>query len=140
MNITEIIPNLWMGGELRLWEPAGFDVVLNVRVLGEATLFFGREYSGATLHMPLIDEAKPVSAWKINSAIRLIEEALAAHLRVLMHCAEGHNRSGLIIGAYLILSAGMTPDDAIELIRAKRPGALSNQTFVEQLHGLKALT
>lgn len=55
--------------------------------------------------------------------------------RVLIRCAGGLNRSGLVTALTLIKS-GRTPDAAIGLVRAGRsPAALSNPSFVEWLQG-----
>jgi len=54
---------------------------------------------------------------------------------LLTHCVAGCNRSGLVNGKILILD-GLTGKEAVKLIRAKRPGALSNFVFVEYLEGL----
>lgn len=52
--------------------------------------------------------------------------------RILIHCAGGMNRSGLVVAAALIRD-GMPPRDAVALIRERRPGALNNGAFVDLL-------
>lgn len=50
--------------------------------------------------------------------------------RVLITCAMGLNRSGLITGLTLMHAFGMTPNDAIRLIRGRRgKDALMNPVF-----------
>ncbi len=53
--------------------------------------------------------------------------------RVVVNCAAGLNRSGLVVGRALI-HLGYAPRQAVRLIRAARgPHALSNRTFEEFL-------
>ena len=54
---------------------------------------------------------------------------------LLVHCAAGHNRSGLVNGVILTLK-GMSGKEAIELIQSKVPGALVNRVFREYLETL----
>lgn len=63
----------------------------------------------------------------------LISDLRRTGKRVLIHCAGGMNRSGLVVAAVLVRDDGMPIDEAIELIRARRPGALNNQSFVQHL-------
>lgn len=52
---------------------------------------------------------------------------------VLIRCQAGMNRSGLVTALVLVM-AGLTPGQAITLIRLRRsPGALFNQYFVDWL-------
>lgn len=54
--------------------------------------------------------------------------------RVLVRCAGGMNRSGLIT-AMTLMNGGHTADEAIALVRAGRgAGALTNASFVAYLH------
>lgn len=76
-------------------------------------------------NLPDIDELKAVAVygytyWKQQDK------------RVLVHCAAGMNRSGLVNGMILIFS-GMSGKDAVNLIQQKRPGALSNVVFANYL-------
>lgn len=57
----------------------------------------------------------------------------------LVHCAAGINRSALVL-ALALVHDGMTPEDAIKLIREKRSDlCLSNKTFEQWLLNLKDL-
>jgi hypothetical protein len=54
--------------------------------------------------------------------------------KVLIRCQAGWNRSGLVT-ALVLLKAGYTPEDAIELIREKRSAfALCNDHFVDWIY------
>jgi len=55
--------------------------------------------------------------------------------RVLCHCGMGHNRSALLAGLILTY-LGMSGDEAVDLIRKQRMGALYNKNFAAYLHGL----
>jgi protein-tyrosine phosphatase len=56
---------------------------------------------------------------------------------VLSHCSGGFNRSGLVAG--LILNElGVSGAEALARIRARRPGALFNETFADYLASLDA--
>jgi len=66
---------------------------------------------------------------------RLVEDGK----RVLVHCTQGLNRSGLVVACALTY-LGHEPADAIDLVRRKRGvddgfGALGNEAFVDWLLG-----
>jgi histidinol-phosphate aminotransferase len=56
----------------------------------------------------------------IGECTQFIHEQLRLGRRVLIHCAEGISRS-CVIGAAYLYECGMSLDEAIELIRSKRP-------------------
>jgi len=80
--------------------------------------------------LPDVDELKAVASYGLACWKKKPQP-----LRVLVHCAQGMNRSGLLNGIILILS-GMKGKDAVKLIREKRPGALVNFVFAEYLESL----
>ncbi|HYR41831.1 MAG TPA: dual specificity protein phosphatase [Terriglobia bacterium] len=55
--------------------------------------------------------------------------------RILSHCGMGFNRSALVAGV-ILHKLGMTGSQAVERIRARRPGALFNEVFAEYLASL----
>ena len=55
--------------------------------------------------------------------------------KVLIRCQAGANRSGLIV-AIVLMKDGYSADEAINLIKSKRPFALSNSEFVSFLRNI----
>ncbi len=55
--------------------------------------------------------------------------------QVLVHCAQGHNRSGLVNGRILVL-AGFSGKEAVKMIQSKVPGSLSNFVFKDYIESL----
>jgi len=93
------------------------------------------------IHAPL-DDAVPTkkeletaldAAWKVYNARK-------AGKRVLVTCAQGINRSALIVALVLMIH-GMPAERAITRIRALRKGVilqpLCNQAFVKVLHQIE---
>jgi histidinol-phosphate aminotransferase len=56
----------------------------------------------------------------IGECTQFVHEQLRSGRRVLIHCAEGISRS-CVIGAAYLYECGMSLDEALELIRSKRP-------------------
>lgn len=54
--------------------------------------------------------------------------------RIYVLCKQGMNRSALLAGRVLRL-LDVPAEQTVALLRTHRPGALSNQTFVELIHG-----
>jgi protein-tyrosine phosphatase len=70
---------------------------------------------------------------QVRRAASDVADALRMGKRVLVHCAQGWNRSGLITGAALV-DLGVDPQSAIALIRQHRhPMALSNPHYTAWL-------
>ncbi|KAI9030318.1 protein-tyrosine phosphatase-like protein [Hyaloraphidium curvatum] len=53
--------------------------------------------------------------------------------RVLLHCQQGVSRSVTLAIAYLMISRGMTLDEAYRLVKERRPQARPNWGFQQQL-------
>ncbi|MEU6508549.1 MULTISPECIES: dual specificity protein phosphatase family protein [Streptomyces] len=137
---SEIVPGLWMGGhEFRgrsgRVEPVvvhdEFDVVQTLlRLPG-----YGPD-PGVEHHVWPIPDG-PLDGTQLAGVMRLaraVNEALDAGRRVLVRCYHGYNRSGLLIAHALVQRGHASPDEAIQLIRARRSAwALHNELFVEYL-------
>ncbi|KAJ9096797.1 hypothetical protein QFC21_005068 [Naganishia friedmannii] len=52
---------------------------------------------------------------------------------VLVHCQAGMSRSATVVAAYLMKTLNISPDDAVEMIREKRPVVYPSETFRAQL-------
>jgi hypothetical protein len=77
-------------------------------------------------------DSVPVMLDRIHGTVRSVAEMLRAPdapAAVYSMCQHGMNRSGLIAGL-LLRELGLSGPEALELIRERRRGALSNWSFV----------
>jgi hypothetical protein len=88
------------------------------------------------IFFPILDENLP-NLDRLHAVARLAAELCRKKYNVLAHCIMGLNRSGLMLGVILTY-LGLTGEAAIVLLRARRPGALFNDTFAEYLRTLPA--
>ena len=72
------------------------------------------------LHSPL--SAIP-SAPELTRIVEFIESQKSQTHPVLVHCGEGKGRTGTALAAYFVYQ-GMSADQAIQLVREKRPGSI----------------
>lgn len=134
---SEIAPRLWQGGTPQ------DEMIYNSSEFATAS-----ELHGFTAVVTLDSQSNPVG-WAVSELRygfedgpvnreelpRILEVADWAYEKwqrggkVLIRCAAGANRSGLIT-AIVLMKDGMDPKKAIELIRSKRSFALSNRAFV----------
>lgn len=59
--------------------------------------------------------------------------------RVLVTCAQGRNRSGLVSALALVRRCGVSGREAARVVREARPSALTNALFREFLDGVPAV-
>ena len=138
---SEIAPGLWMGGTPRhetigvvqpmlgFSEERPFDAVLTLYAWAAPASWGVEERRFGFPDRQVIKEYVPV----IHDLATWAHDRWASGRRVLIRCAGGMNRSGLLVGLTLVRS-GFSPDEAIEMIRERRHRwALNNQAFVELL-------
>ncbi len=121
----EIVPGLFHGrrlsrGEEAVFESRGIRGVLDLTCEFAETPFM-REVP-AYLSLPLLDAAPP-TAGELKKALAWLKKNLPKG-PVYVHCAMGHGRSTVVVAGHL-LSAGHAAglDEALSLIKSKRPGA-----------------
>jgi protein-tyrosine phosphatase len=123
--ISEIVPNLWLGGcedglilpsfikhlvSLYPWESYTANHELDSRL--EVRMYDSTDQE--------FDQVDKIALW-LN--------ACRDWAPVLVHCQAGLNRSSLVVARALMLN-GMASGEAIELVRKKRsPACLSNPSF-----------
>jgi len=91
------------------------------------------EVGGLWMHVPIWD-AEMVNPAGVRAAARTVAERVTAGKRVLVHCAAGLNRSG-VVSARALMFMGLPVVEAIARVRSARgPFALSNPAFVAWLH------
>lgn len=123
----EIVPGLWMGGDLR--SPEAFDHVVSLCAIGDAVTP-GPE--GQTCWF--IDDADELpDLERLHGLAREVADRVERGEQVLVRCQAGLNRSGLLAGAVLA-ELGLDPEDALTRIRDRRGAmALCNPTFASYL-------
>jgi protein-tyrosine phosphatase len=102
-----------------------------------------QRFKGTVIRAPFDDSPYP-TAKERKIAIRAAREVakrLRKGQRVLVTCAQGLNRSGLVVGIALKMAARMHVNEIIERIRkARGDWALSNPAFERFLRGFSAKT
>jgi len=83
------------------------------------------------VYFPIYDEGLP-DLNKLHALANLGARLVANGEKVLAHCGMGFNRSALVAGLVLVY-LGMKGEDAVTLLREKRPGALFNENFATYL-------
>lgn len=132
MSRSEIIPGLFVGSKPSPGRHDGIDVIVLAAMEYQppAEQFPGTE----VIHVPLDDAPnRPLREDEIVAATRTasrVARRLRAGCRVLVTCALGRNRSGLIAALALHEVHGMRADEIIaRLRRARGVWALSNPNF-----------
>ena len=74
-------------------------------------------------HIPITDHTLPTPA-QIAAALEFIDSNLNDGRSVLIHCAAGVGRTGVMLGAYLMKKFNLTPEEAIKRVREARPGSI----------------
>jgi len=74
----------------------------------------------------------------LEPMMRFLREARAAKKIVLVQCLAGMSRSPAVVVAYLVLECGQRVDDALELVRTRRPCVRPNKSILEFLRKREA--
>lgn len=142
IDATELMPDLYQGSApppgptLAAW---GFDAVV----------LCAREYQPVSALFPgirviraqLDDSGAPMTNREWEDAVRAASQTVNVYLRgarVLVTCAMGCNRSGLVAGLVMHMLTGLSGQQIVRQIRLCRSGALSNQWFAGALNRLPA--
>ena len=138
MEVFEVVPGLSIATRLAAgteYRTLGVDAIVDLEDWEDAwtpPVPAGGLY--VCLPMDDGDEVDP----KVPELASFIASLVTSGRRVLVHCTEGLNRSGVVVGRAL-MDMGMTAAEAIDLVRAKRgPSvdgfpALSNPAFEDWL-------
>jgi ADP-ribosyl-[dinitrogen reductase] hydrolase len=89
------------------------------------------------LQVPITDMATPgpasLAAWRAQGPALL--QALNSGQRVLVHCAAGLGRTGMLVAKLLVLN-GVRADEAIAQVRRARPGTIETEAQADWVrHG-----
>ncbi len=138
MQVYDVVPGLSIGTRLAAdteYATLGVDAIVDLEDWDWAwapPVTVGRMY----LSFPMEDgdDVDP----KVRDVASFVASLVGAGRKVLVHCTEGLNRSGVVV-ARALMEMGWSAGDAIELVRRQRgPSvdgfpALANEAFVEWL-------
>ncbi|MDP9121067.1 MAG: DCC1-like thiol-disulfide oxidoreductase family protein [Acidobacteriota bacterium] len=127
---------LYLSPKIDDWEPIdalGITVVIDV----DGALDIGVAETPDHLlyiYFPIEDDGLP-NLEKLHGIARLAADMVRHGHRVLSHCCMGFNRSALVAGL-ILMQLGISGEEAVALLRRKRPGALFNPIFAAYLLSL----
>lgn len=136
MNISKITDNLFIGDtpgrdEYDALRDLGVRLIINMR--------FDRR-PAIDLHQPPLEFLwlrtfdNPVLPIPIRSLMRGVHAALETIReggKVYTHCARGRHR-GVAMGAAILIALGYDPDEAIELIKVRRPSSDPDAFYIRR--------
>ncbi|AKM78366.1 MAG: hypothetical protein UY31_C0020G0009 [Candidatus Wolfebacteria bacterium GW2011_GWE1_48_7] len=73
----------------------------------------------AYLWLPVPDMHAPTPQ-QFSMGVSFIKTAVQSGRKIYVHCKNGHGRSPVMVAAYLV-TTGLSADDAVALIKQKRP-------------------
>lgn len=137
---NEIIPGLYQGGHWRASDGDVHEVAAGYEFGLVVSLYTRWGDHGPAQGVPHLrclipdGELHDAQVAKVQAMVPKVVDALRSGTKVLIRCAAGYNRSGLLTGLVL-RQMGYPADDAITLIRDRRsPHALCNLLFVRLIH------
>lgn len=82
--------------------------------------------------LPVVDGYSPTQV-QLDIGTSAMNEAISQGKKVYVHCKNGHGRSPTLVSAYLIRYKGYEVNQAIKLIKEKRPEIHIEETQLKEL-------
>jgi len=70
---------------------------------------------------------------KLKRGVDFILNEMPSTSSVYVHCKAGRTRSATLVGCYLMASTGMTPEEAVQHMKKRRPHVLLHNKQWEAL-------
>jgi hypothetical protein len=125
-NYSEIEHGLYLGGYVKE-PPPGTQTVLNLCETEDLYQVESHRWE------PIRDaEPAPTLEW-LREQVAFIAKARSEGKTVFVHCLNGASRSGMVVVAYYMARNSWSRDEAMEFVRARRPGLRPNPAFRQRL-------
>ena len=127
MDLSEITPQLYVGTtpgreDYALLHQLGIGLVVNLRI-ERRPVPDPHNPPIPILWLPVPDfPMLPIPVLALKKGVLAAREAMAQGRIVYAHCAEGRHR-GPALAACILISQGQAPDQAMQLIKERRPTA-----------------
>lgn len=125
-NYSRIEEGLWLGGYVRE-PPKKTQAVLNLCETEDLYRAESHKWE------PIRDAAPAPNLDWLREQVVYIETQRNAGRIVYVHCRNGVSRSGMVLAAYLMRRDSLSRDQALELLRIRRPGVRPHQAFMQLL-------
>jgi hypothetical protein len=123
-DFNAVVPGLYIGSHPEPDDP--FDLGPTVVVsLTPETSARSVPRNGVLIHWPIKDGPVPPPAI-LEAVACFIEVCLETGSTVYVHCQAGMNRSALVV-ARILMKRGASAREAIDLVRERRQGSLSDE-------------
>lgn len=125
VNFSKITDNLYIGttpkkGDYELLHELGVNLVINMRI-GVPPRRDPHSSPLRTIWLPTIDSPiSPIPMFFINIGVKEALKVMKKGGVVYTHCSKGRHR-GPAMGACILIAQGMTPENAMDLIKQQRP-------------------
>jgi len=64
----------------------------------------------------------------IEIGLKTVDNLIERNIKMYIHCKNGHGRTTTFLAAYFIRTKGITADEALKLVKEKRPSTHLNET------------
>lgn len=137
LDCNKIAPKLYQGAyPVVPIAPLGFQVLV---LCAKELQYRPDELGLLTLKCALQDDGSPMTQREWLHAVRMadaIAELISRGNRVLVTCAQGRNRSGLVNALVLYRMTSLSGQQCLYRVRLGRPGSLTNEYFCDALRRL----
>ncbi|RLI13476.1 hypothetical protein DRO35_00125 [Candidatus Bathyarchaeota archaeon] len=135
INANMVMEKLWIGG---LNSPAlilseGFNAVVDLREKNTDDYRIFLENHGVDYLNVKIPDGGGASPMILFEIVKWIREKIMGGKKVLVHCNLGRGRSTLVVAAYIV-STGISPEEAVKIIKSKRSVVFLNNEQKQALY------